>query len=408
MSWTRWLQEMRMKKFEQMYHRWKHKELRQKDVAQILDMSERTFRRYVARYEQYGTEGLLDKRIGRSSPLRASREEVKQLEVLYREQYCGRNVTHFYEAYAEQHQGKRSYSWVKSRLHEAGLVKRYKRKGPHRKLRERKAIPGIMLHQDASRHQWISGEYWDLVVTLDDATSEIYSAFFVAHEGTQSSLRGVREVLESRGLFSTLYTDRGSHYWHTKNAGGKVEKENLTQFRRAMKELGITMIAAYAPQARGRSERMFLTIQGRLVQELRELGIRDMEEANEYLKNTFVPKMNKMFAVKAKEAGEAFMPLMGANLREILCLKENRIVGNDNCVRYKGKRLQIPEVSDRYHFVRAEVCVHEYSDGSMSIWHGKRKVGSYDSSGILTSKAEVSRLRGQEGGSRSFRSALQG
>ena len=408
MNRTKLLQKIRTMQFEQMYQRWKNKELRQEDAAQILNMSERTFRRYVLRYEKDGREGLLDKRTERSSPRRASAEEVEAVECLYRDCYTGRNVVHFYEAYTEGHGGKRSYSWVKDCLHRAGLVAPSRRRGPHRQLRERKPGAGMMIHQDASRHRWVPGKVWDLVVTMDDATGEIYSAFFVAQEGTWSSMRGVREVLESKGIFSSFYSDRGSHYWNTPVAGGRVDKENPTQFGRAMADLGVVMIAAYSPQARGRSERMFGTLQGRLPQELREADIREMEEANKFLADKFIEAFNEKFSVEAREEGSAFVPLLGVGLENILCLKHQRVVGNDNCVSYKGLRLQIPPVQDRYHFVRAKVMVHEYSDGSMAIYHGKRKVGSYDSEGQLKTEGEVSKAKARMGGHRSFTSASSG
>ncbi len=152
------------------------------------------------------------------------------------------------------------------------------------------------------RRMSICGQGWDLVVTMDDATSGVYSGFFVEEEGTWSSLRGVAETVKVQGLFDSLYTDRGSHYWHTPEAGGKVDKDKPTQFGRAMGELGIEMIAAYSPQARGRSERLFGTLQGRLPQELARAGITDMDEANEFLKD-FWPRFNAAFAVEAREAG---------------------------------------------------------------------------------------------------------
>lgn len=388
MNRTELLQKIRTMQFEQIYRKWKNKELRQADAAEILNMSERTFRRYVLRYEKNGGEGLLDKRIERSSPKRASAEEVKAVECLYRERYAGRNVVHFYEAYTQRHGGKRSYNWVKNCLHSAGLVAPSRRRGPHRQLRERKPRAGMMLHQDASSHRWVPGEVWDLVVTMDDATGEIYGAFFVAQEGTWSSFRGVRDVLESRGIFSSFYSDRGSHYWSTPVAGGRVDKDNPTQFGRAMAELVVVMIAAYSPQARGRSERMFGTLQGRLPQELREAGITRMEEANEFLADKFIEAFNEKFSVPAREEGSAFVPLLGVGTEDILCLKHRRVVGNDNCVSYKGMNLQIPPVEDRYHFVRAKVMVHEYPEGGMAVYHGKRRVGVYDKSGGLILGAE--------------------
>ena len=379
-----YIQENRMEKFEEVYGRWKAKEIGQRDAAFALRMSERTFRRYRRRWENEGADGLRDRRIGGRGPRRASEEEVGALEALYRGLYEGRSVWHFYEAYTELHGGVRSYSWVKDCLHAAFLVKRGRRRGPYRQSREREGKPGILLHQDASWHFWVPGQRWDLVVTMDDATGEIYSAFFVNQECMWSSMRGVREVLERRGIFHSLYTDRGSHYWTTPKAGGDVDRDKPTQFGRAMAELGIEMIAAKSPQARGRSERMFGTLQRRLPQELKEAGITDMEEANEFLACKFLPDLNRRLSVPAREAGDGFVPVMDADLDNILCRKETRKVGNDNCVRYKGRRLQLPRVTYRNHFVRHPAVVHEYPDGSMAVYDSeKRLVGKYDSDGRL-------------------------
>ena len=389
MDQSRYLQMVRTNQFERVYRRWKERKVTQQEAAAQLEMSERTFRRYVVRYRDEGVAGLLDKRLGRRSPLRAPRQEVDVLVALYRERYCRRNIRHFYEAYVEEHGGERSYSWVKERLHGAGVVARGRRRGKRRELRERREQEGEMIHQDASTHQWVPGKVWDLVVTMDDATGKIYSAFFCAQEGTWSSMRGVREVLEGKGIFSSFYSDRGSHYWNTPRAGGKVDKKNLTQFGRAMAELGVVMIPGYSPEARGRSERMFGTLQGRLPAELEERGIEGMEEANRYLRESFVDDFNERFSVEAAEDGSAFVPLLAVGLEDILCLKERRVVGNDNCVRYRGRNLQIPQVEDRHHFVRAKVMVHEYEDGRMAVVHGrKRKLGVYDRVGNLIEGAE--------------------
>ena len=392
MDQPRYLQMVRTNQFERVYGRWKERKLTQAEAGAALEMSERTFRRYVVRYRQGGREGLLDKRLDRASPRRASIKEVSEVVGLYADRYPRRNVRHFYEAYKERHGGVRSYSWVKRCLQEAGVVPRGRRRGPHRELRERKEQEGMMIHQDASTHMWVPGKVWDLVVTMDDATGRIYSAFFVAQEGTWSSMRGVRRVLEDKGIFSSFYSDRGPHYWNTPKAGGRVDKENLTQFGRAMRELGVVMIPGYSPEARGRSERMFGTLQGRLPAELEELGITDMEEANRYLEESFVEDFNRRFAVEAREEGSAFVPLLGVGTEDILCLKHQRVVGNDNCVRYKGMSLQIPPVGDRAHFVRAKVMVHEYPDGRMAVVHErKRKLGVYDREGNLVEEAEVMR-----------------
>ena len=251
MDQTRFLQRVRMNQFKRVYDRWKHKKVTQKEAAEQLGITQRTFRRYVVRYRSEGAEGLLDRRLGKVSPRRAPQQETSELVALYRDLYPQRNVAHFYEAYVERHGGKRSYSWVKRTLYRAGVGRRPRGGVPHRQRRERREQAGMMIHQDASTHEWVLGKKWDLVVTMDDATGEIYSAFFVAQEGTWSSFRGVRDVLESKGIFSSFYSDRGSHYWRTPVAGGRVDKENPTQFGRAMIELGTLMIPGYSPEARG-------------------------------------------------------------------------------------------------------------------------------------------------------------
>jgi len=266
---------------------------------------------------------------------------------------------------------------VKNRLQARGLVKKGKRKGAHRRRRDRAPIPGMMIHQDGSTHEWVSGKKWDLIITMDDATSEIYSGFFVEEEGTFSSFLGVNETMAVHGIFSSFYSDRGSHYWHTAEAGGKVDKNHLTQFGRAMQQMGIQMIAAYSPQARGRSERMFKTLQDRLPRELALYGITEMESANRYLKERFIPAINKEFKVEPREDGNAFVPLFGCRLEEILCIQEERVVGNDNCVRYQGRVLQLPPDQYRCHYVR----VHAYPDGSYAVFHGPRKLACYDKDG---------------------------
>jgi hypothetical protein len=374
-------------RFEEAYDRWRDQRLTQEEAAQLLGVCERTFRRYIDRYEDEGLAGLVDKRLEQVSHHRAPVDEVLALEALYRERYDGWNVQHFFERYRAHHTGGRSYTWVKRRLQDGGLVKSGKRKGRHRLRRERAPLAGMLLHQDGSTHPWVTGLTWDLIVTMDDATSEVYSGFFTAEEGTWSSFRGVRETLEKRGLFSSFYSDRGSHYWSTPQAGGPVDKDRPTQFGRALGQLGITMIAAYSPQARGRSERLFRTLQDRLPKELEEAGITDMAAANRFLAQQFWPAFNRRFQVPASEAGSAFVPLLCTPLDDILCLKAERTVRRDNCVSYGGKVLQIPKIQGRCHYVKASVQVHEYRDGRLAIWHGPRQLAVYETTGELATQA---------------------
>jgi transposase len=374
-------------RFTEAYGGWQEKRLTQETAAQLLGMCERTFRRYVDRYEEEGADGLFDKRLTQASCRRAPVDEVMRLTDQYRSRYMGWNAKHYYSWYC-RNGGSRSYTWVKSRLQEAGLIRKAKGRGKHRKRRERSPWPGMMLHQDASMHEWVPGVRWDLVVTMDDATNEHYSMFFVHQEGTASSFRGVQEVIEARGLFSSFYTDRGKHYWNMEEAGGKVDKRHPTQFGRAMAALGIEMIAAYSPQARGRSERMFSTHQGRLPRELAAAGITDMEAANSYLKEVYMPAFNAEFAHPAIEEGTAFVPYAGRDLADVLCEQHERVVGNDNCVSFENKALQIPKDTARFHYVKAMVRVHRYPDGHLAVFHGPRCLVRYDAKGRLK-KTEI-------------------
>jgi hypothetical protein len=248
-------------------------------------------------------------------------------------------------------------------------------------------MPGMMLHQDGSRHAWLADQpAMDLIVTLDDATSAIYSAFLVPEEGTASTFRALREVFDAQGLPCSLYTDRGSHYFHTPEAGGKVAKDQPTQVGRALDHLGVEHIAAYSPQARGRSERAFRTLQDRLPKELTLAGIATVEEANRFIRDVHIPAHNTRFAIKPEQEGSAFVAIGGIDLGEILCVQEERKVGNDNTVAFNRLRLQIPESPLRPHYVRAIVKVRQYQDGSHAIFHGPRCLARYDRQGHLLTK----------------------
>jgi len=368
-------------RFEEAYEGWQARRLTQREAARLLGVCDRSFRRYLLRYEDDDLEGLIDRRLGQVSQRRAPVDEVMKTVGLYRGRYEGWNVKHFYSWYRREHQGGRSYTWVKNQLQHAGVVAKAAKRGAHRKRRERAPLAGMLLHQDGSRHQWVPGCWWDLIVTMDDATGEHYSMFFVEEEGTMSSFRGVGEVIAGHGLFCSLYTDRGSHYWLTPEAGGKVDKTQLTQFGRAMAQLGIQMIAAYSPEARGRSERAFGTHQERLPKELALAAITDMAAANRYLERRYRPAFNAEFAVPAAEAGSAFVAFIGGHLEEILCEQFERTVANDNCVRFEGLILQIPADRHRVHYVKAKVRVHRYRSGTLAIFHGPRCLARYHSSG---------------------------
>ena len=378
------MQGLRLMRFEDVYGRTRCGALSQLEAAEVLGVSERTFRRWRDRYEAEGAEGLYDRRLGRVSSRRAPVDEVARVLDLFDTRYWDFTSKHFHEKLVSEHGVQRSYNWVRLTLQAHGRVRAAARRGAHRRKRARRALPGMMLHRDGSRHEWVSGRWWDLIVTMDDATSEIYSAFFVSEEGTMSSFSALREVIEARGLFCSLYADRGSHYWRTPEAGGKVDKEKPTQVGRALGQLGIDLIAAYSLQARGRSERMFGTLQQRLPQELRLAGVEDMGSANRFLRDVFVPSHNARFAVPADGEGSAFVPWAGAGaLADILCVQEERVVGNDNTVRYKRLTLSIPPDMHWRHYVKSRVRVHEYPDGGLAVFSGPRRLADYDREGRL-------------------------
>ncbi len=382
-------QGVRMIVFRGVLSRYEANEVSQLEAAELLGISERTFRRWCQRFEDEGEAGLLDRRLGRASGKRVPLEREQEVERLYRTRYSGFTARHFHDHLVRDHGFRWGYTWTKVFLQSKGLLERAARRGAHRRKRPRRPLPGMMLHQDGSRHAWLSGhDAMDLIVTMDDATSEIYSAFLTPEEGTASTFRGLAEVFGRYGLPLSLYTDRGSHYFTTPEAGGAVDRKQPTQVGRALAHLGVDHIAAYSPQARGRSERMFQTLQDRLVKELALAGITTVAAANTFIRDVYVPGHNARFAVKAEQAGTAFVAIPGVDLNEILCIQEERQVGNDNTVTFHRHRLQIPPSPLRPHFVKARVKVRQYHDGTHAIFLGPRCLGRYDAAGAL--RAELS------------------
>lgn len=373
---------LRMLKFGSVVGRWRRHELSQVEAAELLGVGERTFRRWCDRYEGGGEAGLLDRRMGRAAANRVPVDRAAEVEALYRTRYTGFTAKHFHEHLVAHHNFTWGYTWTKVFLQTMGLLAAAPRRGAHRRKRPRRPLAGMMLHQDASRHEWVAGQpACDLVVTLDDATSAIYSAILVPEEGTASTFAGLLETFAAHGLPCSLYTDRGSHYFHTPVVDGKVSKTVVTQVGRALAQLGIEHIAAYSPEARGRSERAFRTLQDRLPKELALAGVTTVDAANTYLRDVYVAAHNARFAVAAEQAGTAFVPVSGTDLAEVLCHQEGRTVGNDNTVVLHRVRLQIPPSPLRAHYVRATVKVRRYQNGSHAIFHGPRCIGRYDANG---------------------------
>ena len=383
-------QGVRMIKFSSILSRYEAAEFSQAEAAELLGIGERTFRRWRQRFEDEGEAGLLDRRLGKASGKRVPSDRSQEVEALYRTRYAGFTAKHFHEHLVKEHNFSWGYTWTKTFLYSKGLLEKAKRRGAHRRKRERRPLPGMMLHQDGSMHVWLAGQpALDLIVTLDDATSAIYSAFLIEEEGTASTFRALTEVFGSHGLPMSLYTDRGAHYFYTPTAGGEVDRSRPTQVGRALERLGVEHIAAYSPQARGRSERVFHTLQDRLVKELALKEIDTVEAANLFLRDVYIPEYNARFAVAAAQEGTAFVAIPGVDLAEILCVQEERQVGNDNCVSFNRLKLQIPESPLRAHFVKTRVKVRQYPDGTHAIFYGPRCLGRYDKKGVLNEERKA-------------------
>ena len=351
-------------------------------AAEIVGVSDRTMRRIKQRYEEFGYDGLFDQRRGKRSVHRIPLEMAERVLALYQEKYFDLSVLHFHEKLRKEHSMELSYSWVKQALQGAGLVARGRKRGMHRRRRPRRPLPGMLLHIDGSKHRWFQDDrYYDLIVIMDDATSEIYYAQLVEEESTLTVMAGLRAVVESKGLFCALYSDRGSHFFYTPTAGGKVDKSRPTQVGRAMQDLAIQTIAAYSPEARGRSERNFGTWQNRLPQELRLAGIKTPEEANRFLRERYISEFNEKFSVPAQERGSAFRPASRRDLEYIFSVQTERVVDKDNTVAIGSRWWQIEKSRWRYSLAKQTVTIHQHLDGTVSIRFGPHVVGRYDSQG---------------------------
>jgi len=353
-------------------------------AADILRIAPRSLRRWRRRYEAIGYDGLLDRRTGRPSPRRAPVAQVELVVRLYREKYHGFNVRHYHGIVRREHGVRLSYSFVKQALQAAGLVAKRRARGRHRRRREPRRCFGELLHLDGSPHEWLAfcpGERQTLIAVVDDATKRVLYAQLWRAETTEAVLTALAHVIRTAGLPMALYTDRAAWAAHTPRAGGPVDKGRLTQVGRALQRLGIEHILAYSPQARGRSERMNGTFQGRLVNELRVAGIATLEAANVYLHQRFVPQLNTEFERSPADPASAFVGPGTTDLEQILCHEEDRTVGLDNVVQLAGVALQLAKQPGRATWARAHVLVRRHLDGTHSVWRGPLRVGRYDAHG---------------------------
>jgi len=363
-------------------------------AAEIIGISDRSMRRWRERYEEHGYDGLYDRRLKRPSPKKVPLATVEQVLRLYREKYFDFNVKHFVEKAQQEHGIDLSYTWIKTALQTAGLVAKSRKRGTHRKKRARRPLPGMMLHVDGSTHAWLGGDqHQDLVAILDDANTEVYYARLVDQESTATVMAGLKAVIEQKGLFCSLYSDRGSHFFRTPIAGKPPDKTLKTQIARALEQLGIEMIPAYSPQARGRCERFFGTWQGRLPQELRLRNITTMEAANEFLRKKWIRHHNSHFTVPADQSGSAFVPYAGTDLNKIFSYQEERVVGNDNTVTFGRVQLQIQPQTFRFSMAKCRVLVCQHLDETISVFYGPHLLGRYDEQGEASTLAGARRRK---------------
>jgi hypothetical protein len=356
-------------------------------AANILRLTQRHMSRLRERYQLYGSDGLRDRRAGKYQPLRIPEPVVEELCRLKRDVYPDFSMRHFYEFVTEKHKLKLSYTFARNILQARGLFEKAPARGKYRRKRERRPMRGMLLHLDASTHEWIAGlPRWDLNVMLDDADGRIVYARFIEQEGTLSTLLALEHVLKRWGRFCELYTDRGGHFCRTTEAGGAPDEEQRGQVSRVLRILGIRHIRARSPEARGRSERCFGTIQGRLPQELRLAGIRDYAAANDYLEKQFIPRFNRRFVVEPQQPESAFVPMAGLDLKLLLSVQHGRVVQNDNTVAFERLALQIPPPPGRLHLVRCPVVVHEFLDGTLGVSYQGRLVATFTANGRLVAE----------------------
>jgi len=363
-------------------------------AADILGISARQMHRWKRRYELRGYDGLFDRRRRTPSPRRVPLDKAEKILHLYREKYYDFNARHFCEKLATEHNIKISYNWVRLALQGAGLMETKPCGSTHRLRRPRKPVIGMMLHMDGSPHDWLgTGEMLDMIAISDDANNEVYDMALVDEEDAASCMEMARNVVDKHGVFCSLYTDRGSHFFWTPKAGENVAKNHDTQFARALKEIGIQPIPAYSPQARGRSERLNETLQGRLPQELRLRGIKTKKAANQFIRKEYIKMYNRSFKRKAEQGGSAFLPIPASiDLNKVFSFKHERTVNKDNTVSFNNRILQINPSHLRISFAKCKVTIFEHLDKSVTIGFGPHSLGYYSPNGMpLTSKQRITK-----------------
>lgn len=349
--------------------------MRGRDGAEMLGLSLRQLRRLIAAYRKEGAAGLAHGNRGRAPHNKIAEEVREQVLKLAKETYRDYNDTHFTEKLEEKHQIKLSRSSVRRFRRSNGQCSPHKRRAPrHRGRRERYAQPGMLLQVDGSLHDWLEGRgpRLTLLAAIDDASNEVPHALFREREDAAGYFELMLRITHSHGIPLAVYADRHTIFQSPTKAtvdqqlAGQLPR---SQFGRLMGDLAIELIAAHSPQAKGRVERLFGTLQDRLVKELREANACTLEEANQVLAQ-YLPDFNARFSVPPAEPGSAYRP-WPEDLQpdSIFCFKHQRTVNNDNTISFDGKPLQIPPGPDRISYAKARVDVLQLLDGSLAIAH---------------------------------------
>jgi len=362
-------------------HEVRKKHITQKAAASMLCLSERQVRRLVMAVKKEGDAGVVHKNRGRRSNRKKPDKMRSKVLSLYSKRYKGFGPTLATEKLFERDGIKLSDETLRQWLLEAGLWVKRRKRSCHKQWRERKECFGEMVQMDGSHHDWLEGRGPDLVIMgyIDDATNTVYARFY-DYEGTVPAMDSFKGYIKEHGLPMSVYLDRHTTYKSIKKLTVEEElaglEEPMSQFERALKELEVEVIHAYSPQAKGRIERLFGTLQDRLVKEMRLRGINTKEQANEFLKS-YLPVYNKKFRVRAANETNVHVKLpRGFNLDKYLCVKTGRTVRNDNTISYKSKLYQIEAM-----LKVKKVSVQERVNGTMRITNGNTVLGYHEITG---------------------------
>lgn len=351
------------------------------EAAQVLGLSQRQVFRQKAKVTASGPQGLIHGNRGRSPATTKPEALMHKVKQLYQGVYRGFNVSHFTEKLTEHEGIEVSRETVRKELRRYHLIGKMRQAPKHRSRRERMPMGGMMLQHDTSEHDWLEGRgtALKLIASIDDATNEIPYALFVEADGTLPNMTVMKEILRSKGIPMAFYVDGASHNKtqrgkgiHRRLTGGQYEE---TQIQRALKELGINLIIAGSPQAKGRIERLFGTFQDRLISEMRLRSICTKDRANGFLHEEFLTDFNRRFTVRAAKRGSAYRKLpREINLDTILCIKMERTVQKDNTISYKGRVFQIISANGRLSYTRAKVTLQEWTDRSIHLFYHDKEL----------------------------------